>query len=101
MTSGQAGRRRRRGNIEALPSGALRVRVYAGVDPVTRRAHYLTETIPPGRTAARDAEKTRTRLLNQVDERKAPRTSATLNQLLDRHFDVRLDVDPSTKRGRR
>lgn len=33
-----------------------------------------------------------------MDERKAPRTAATLNQLLDRHFDVGLDVDASTKR---
>jgi integrase len=98
MASSGGGRRRKRGSIEELPSGALRVRVYAGVDPVTRRAHYLKETIPPGRSAAREAEKARTRMLREVDERKAPRTGATLNQLLDRQFDVGLDVDGSTKR---
>ncbi len=31
-----------------LPSGALRVRVYAGVDPVTRRRHDLIEIVPAG-----------------------------------------------------
>ncbi len=34
------------GSIEELPSGALRVRVYACADPVTGRRHDLTETIP-------------------------------------------------------
>jgi integrase len=37
-----------------------------------------------GPSAARDAERVRTRLLNQVDERRNPRTKATMNQLLDR-----------------
>jgi hypothetical protein len=30
------GKARARGNIEELASGALRVRVYAGIDPVTK-----------------------------------------------------------------
>ncbi len=74
------------------------MRVYAGVDPVTKNRHYLTEVIPAGRTAARDAEKARTRLLAQVDERRNPRTKATMNQLLDRWLEV-LDVDVSTRQG--
>jgi hypothetical protein len=40
------GKARARGNIEALRSGALRVRVYAGIDPVTKKRHNLIETIP-------------------------------------------------------
>jgi hypothetical protein len=60
------------------------VRVYAGLDPLTKKWHYLVETVPAGPNAARQAEKTRTRLLAQVDERRNPRTKATLNQLLDR-----------------
>lgn len=40
--------RREKGNIEALQSGALRVRVYAGIDPVTKRAHYLRAVVPAG-----------------------------------------------------
>jgi integrase/DNA-binding transcriptional regulator YhcF (GntR family) len=77
---------RSRGSIEKLPSGAYRVRVYGGVDPVTGRRHDLRETVPPGPRAAREAEKVRTRLLAQIDERRNPRTSATVAQLLDRHL---------------
>jgi integrase len=36
-----------------------------------------------------------TRLLGQVDERRTPRTPATLNQRLDRWLEV-LDVETST-----
>lgn len=43
------------------------------------------------------AERIRTRLLSQVDERRSPRTRATVGQLLDRWLGV-LDVDPSTRR---
>ena len=68
--------RRSRGRIEALPSGALRVVVYAGIDPISKKRHYLKETIPAGPRAAAAAEKVRTRLLKQIDDRRAPRTSA-------------------------
>jgi integrase len=89
--------RTRRGNIEAR-GGGYRIRVYGGVDPVTRKEIYLKETIPAGPNAKRQAEKALTRLQNQVDERRAPRTSASLDQLLDRYFKVGLDVAPSTRR---
>jgi integrase len=55
MASPKAAGKRRRGEIETLPSGSLRVRVYGGIDPVTGRRHYLTEIIPPGPRAAKDA----------------------------------------------
>ena len=98
VACGSRGRSRSIGEIEGLPSGALRVRVYAGIDPVSKKRHYLVDTVPAGPSAGRDAERVRTRLLNQVDERRAPRTSATLDQLLDRYFEVGLDVAPSTRR---
>ena len=82
------GRSRTRGGVERLPSGSLRVSVCAGIDPVSRKKHYLVETIPGGPSAARDAERVRTRLLNQVDERRNPRTKATVNQLFDRWLEV-------------
>jgi len=91
-------RKRQRGSIEDLPSGALRVKVYAGIDPVSKHRRYLTETIPAGHDAGKSAEKARTRLLNQVDEKRNPRTAASLNQLLDRWLGV-LDVEASTRRG--
>ena len=62
--------------------------VYAGIDPVSQKKHYLVETVPAGPSAGRDAEVVRTRLLNQVDERRNHRTMATVNQLLDRWLEV-------------
>jgi integrase len=80
--------RRQRGRIEELPSGALRVSVYAGTDPLTGQRHYLRETIPVSPRAEDEAQKALRRMANQVDERRNPRTSATVNQLLDRHFEL-------------
>ena len=91
-------RKRQRGEVEVLPSGSFRVRVYSGVDPLSGKRHYLRETVPAGPNAARDAERVRTRLLAEVDDRRSPRTNATVNQLLDRYFDV-LEVEDSTRVG--
>jgi integrase len=90
-------RPRTRGTIDQLPSGAYRVRVYAGTDPVTGKRHDLVEVVPAGPKAAAEAEKVRTRLLSQLDERRNPRTKATVNQLLDRYLEV-VDLDESTRR---
>ena len=67
-------RRRPRGFIEKLPSGSLRVKVYAGRDPLTGKDHYLREIVPAGPDAAKRAEKVRTRLQADVDARRNPRT---------------------------
>jgi hypothetical protein len=93
MTTAKGRQKRSRGSIDLLPSGAMRVRVYAGKDPLTGRRHDLIETVPAGPSAA----KARTRLLSQVDERRNPRTRATVNQLLDR-YEKTIDVDRTTKR---
>ncbi|MGH3366220.1 MAG: site-specific integrase, partial [Nocardioidaceae bacterium] len=99
MTEARSGRRlRARGEVEELPSGALRVKVYAGEDPLTGRRHYLRETIAAGPTAAREAEHARARLLNQVDEGRNPRTKATVDQLMDRYLEL-LNVDVTTRAG--
>lgn len=82
-----ADERRTRGSIDKLPSGALRVRVYAGVDPVSKRRHDLIEIIPPGPGADKQARRARDRLINQVEERRNPRTKATVDQLLERYLD--------------
>lgn len=87
--------RRKRGEIEKLPSGSLRVRVYAGVDALSGKRNYLIETVPAGPRAAAEAEKVRTRLVNQVDEQRNPRTKATVNQLMDRYLEL-LDVEETT-----
>ncbi|MDF2747813.1 MAG: LacI family transcriptional regulator, partial [Propionibacteriaceae bacterium] len=62
VASASPGRSRTRGRVERLPSGSLRVSVYAGIDPVSKKRHYLVETVPAGPSAARDAERVRTRL---------------------------------------
>jgi hypothetical protein len=73
----------------------LRVRVYAGVDPVTKRRHDLTEIIPPGPGAERRVRAARDRLISQIEERRHPRTKATVDQLLRRYLD-QFDGAPST-----
>jgi hypothetical protein len=98
MTRRSAPRKRQRGSIDVLPSGALRVRVHAGTDTLTKRRNDLIEIIPAGPNAAKEAEQARTRLLNQVDEGRNPSTKATVNQLLDRWLNV-LKVEASTRRG--
>jgi hypothetical protein len=60
--SGSTRRSRSRGEIETLPSGSLRVRVYAGIDPISGKRHYLTEVVPAGKDAGKLAEKARTRM---------------------------------------
>ncbi|MGH3997419.1 MAG: hypothetical protein ACRDTJ_08155 [Pseudonocardiaceae bacterium] len=80
--------KRQRGSIAKLPSGALRVSVYAGTDPLTGRRHDPRESIPAGPTAEADARKAMRRLATEVNERCNPRTNATVNQLLDRHFEL-------------
>jgi integrase len=98
MSTSPRGRKRARGSVEELPSGALRVSVYAGIDPLTKRRHYLRETIPAGAPrAAQEADKAVRRLQHQVDERRQPRTSATLGQLLDKYLDL-ADVEATTAR---
>jgi integrase/DNA-binding transcriptional regulator YhcF (GntR family) len=88
MTAASARRNgRQRGSIEELPSGALRVAVYAGRDPLTGRRHYLREVIPAGPSARSEAQKALRRLANQVDERRNPRTNATVDQLLERYLE--------------
>jgi hypothetical protein len=68
--------------------------VYAGIDPVTGRRHYLKEIIKVGPKAQREAEAARSQPLNEVAEKRSPRTSATVDQLLDRYLDpVRLIAD--------
>lgn len=91
-------RKRQRGEIEELPSGGSRVRVYAGTDPVTGKRHNLVETVPAGPKARAQAEKVRTRLLADVDAGRQPKTSATVAQLMWRYLEM-LHVEESTRSG--
>ncbi|GLY66029.1 hypothetical protein Atai01_26480 [Amycolatopsis taiwanensis] len=93
-------RKRPRGSIDVRPSGALRVRVFAGYDSITGKRNYLVEHVPPGPDAEREAEAALVRVLNEVNERRNARTKATLNQLLDKYLAV-ANLDPGTLRGYR
>lgn len=101
MASKPAPRRRKRGEVEVLPNGSIRVRVYAGVDPITGKRHRLEEVIPAGTpNASKLAEEARTRLLSQVDERRNVKTSATVGQLVARYLEL-IKVEPTTMYGYR
>jgi integrase len=81
------------GEIEVLPSGSLRVKLYAGVDPISKDRVYLRETVPAGPDADKEAEKILVRFRNEVYERRHPRTNATVEQLIERHLaDAKLGV---------
>lgn len=95
------GPHRPRGRIERLPSRSYRVRVFSGYDPVTGRRNYLEEIVrfdQSDRQTRRAAEKMRVKLLSQLDERRNPRTKATVNQLLDRWLEV-VEVERTTRAG--
>jgi len=77
------------------------VKVYAGVDQLTGKKMWLRETVSARearKETEREACKVLTRLLNQVDERRQPRTGATVNERLDRWLEV-LDVERKTRAG--
>ncbi|WP_405065545.1 hypothetical protein OG558_27040 [Kribbella sp. NBC_01510] len=65
---------------------------------MTKKDLYLTAVIPAGPRQEREADKARTRLLSQVDEKRNPKTRATVAQLMTRYFSV-LDADTQTVRG--
>ena len=75
------------------------MRVYAGTDAVTGKKNFLTETIPASHPELVDeAERVRTRFLNQVDEQRGPRTNATVDKLMDDYLE-KINVDKSTRLG--
>lgn len=94
--AGTSPQKRHRGRVETLPSGARRIVVYAGEEPLTGRRHYIRETVPAGPNAEKEAEKVRIRILNEINEQRNARTNATVNQLMDRYLEL-LDVDVSTR----
>ena len=46
--------------------------MYSGMDPIAKRRMYLTEVVPAEPKAGDQAEKVRTRLLHQVDQKRNP-----------------------------
>ncbi|MGL5826330.1 MAG: tyrosine-type recombinase/integrase [Nocardioides sp.] len=81
-------KQRQRGTIDRLPSGSLRVRVYAGRDPISKRERYLTEVIPPTHANPEaEAERMLRALIDRVDEHRFPTTRATVDHLMEKYLD--------------
>ncbi|MBB5808352.1 integrase [Saccharothrix ecbatanensis] len=75
--------RRRRGSVRRR-GNSLQVRVSAGVDPVTGKDVYLTETVKGvTRAAYKQADKLMTKLLAEVDEQRATSTAVTFSHAID------------------
>jgi integrase len=74
----------RSGYIQQLPSGAFRVSVYAGTDPLTGREIRLRRTCKTERAAQIELG----RLLEQAAAGSQPETDATVAQLMDRYAEV-------------
>src|SRR5687767_9133996 len=75
-----------KGSIDTLPSGSLRVRVYAGTDVLTGKPHYVREVIKPGPHAAELAEEAKQRLVEEVQADRHTKTNASLVQLIEEHL---------------
>jgi integrase len=84
----------RSGYIQQLPSGALRVSVYAGTDPLTGRQIRLRRTCKTERAAQIELGK----LLEQAAAGRQPETDAAVAQLMDRYAEV-ADWDLSTRKA--
>ena len=80
-------RTRLRGSIDVLPSGTLRVRLYAGQDPLTKKRHQLVELIPAGPLAEKQAQAALDRMQREVADRTAPQTDATVDHLLEQYLE--------------
>jgi hypothetical protein len=87
-----------RGSVRAR-GNSLQVRVYAGVDPVTGKPTYLTETIKgTDKAAHRLANKAMTKLQARVDEQRSPSTSVTLSYAIDEWLRT-ADIEDTTRHG--
>ena len=86
-------RRRSQGSIRRR-GNTFQIRVYAGVDPVTGKPNYLTESTPDEKEAGRILR----RLLTKVDEQSHARTKATLGAAIDAWLQVH-DADANTLAG--
>jgi integrase len=87
---------RKRGSIRVRGS-SLQVRAYAGVDPVTHRDLYVSESVKgTDRAARREADKVLARLQAQVDTQRSAQTSVTLAYTLDEWLGT-VELEDSTR----
>ena len=73
-----------KGCVEQLPSGSWRARVYAGIDPITKREIRLKATAKTERQAHIELG----RLLKEASEGCTPESDATVAKLLDEYAPI-------------
>ena len=73
-----------KGCVEQLPSGSWRARVYAGIDPITKREIRLKATAKTEQQAHIELG----RLLKEASEGRTPESDATMAKLLDKYAAV-------------
>jgi integrase len=89
---------RQRGRIEER-GGSLRVVVYAGTDPVTRRRVYLRESVKgTDKAAYKRAERVMNRLLTKVNEQRAPTSSVSMSYAVSEWLRT-TEIEDSTRDG--
>ena len=87
---------RKRGSVR-VRGGSLQVRVFAGVDPVTGRDRYLSESVKgTDRAARRQADKVMARLQAEVDGQRSAQSSVTLGYTLDEWLGT-VELEDSTR----
>jgi integrase len=84
--------RRGKGHVEQLPSGSLRVAVFAGYDPVTRRRLYFRSTVKDEDQVEIELGK----LLQKVTDGRRPESGVTVAKLMDEYAAV-AEWDVSTR----
>ncbi|MEV0681169.1 tyrosine-type recombinase/integrase [Actinosynnema sp. NPDC050436] len=90
--------RRRRGSVRQR-GNSLQVRVFAGVDPVTGKDVYLSETVKGTTKAAhKQADKVMTRLLAEVDRQRSTSTSVTFSHAIDEWL-KNVELEDNTRDG--
>lgn len=87
------GKPRQQGGIERR-GNSLRVKVYAGTDPLTGKRHYLRAST----TDEKEARRLLTKLRAQVDEQRGTRTRGTLRRAFEDWLRVH-EVEDSTRRS--
>jgi integrase len=87
---------RERGSVWAR-GGSLQVRVFAGVDPVSGRDRYLSESVKgTDRAARRRADKVMARLQTEVDGQRSAQSSVSLGYTLDEWLGT-VELEDSTR----
>jgi integrase len=91
---GMATQTRQRGSVRVRGS-KYEVRVYAGLDPLTKKPIYLNGSA----NTSQEAEKVRTALLAKVDQQRHPKSRITVGQVIDRWMEIARHEESTRERN--